>query len=624
VKYSSKGSSLNFGMRKQVGALGVAMCLALVAPGARAASNDGPPSGDPAQLFQQNCGSCHDHPKDRIPSRAVIARRSPDEVMQILTNGSMRVQAGGLAMNDRVGIATYLTGKAPTGRFAPTAETNPCAAGAAAVGDAGAGWNGWGRDIANTRFQGEPGITAAQVPRLKLKWAFGYRSSYVYGQPTLVGGRVYVTSSSGRVYALDAKTGCTYWTYDAAAPVRTAVSIARIHGGLRALFGDDASFVYALDAASGKLLWKRQLDAHPAARITGAPVFYGQRLYVPLSSLEELAAPTPGYECCKFRGSVAALDIATGRVLWRTYTIASAPHPYRKSATGTQLYGPAGGSVWSAPTLDPSHDLLYVGTGNSYTDVPTQHTDSILALRMSTGVVAWANQLRPKDNYIVGCDTPQSAGTGSCPRTLGPDVDFGTSPILTTLPDGARLLITGEKSGRVYALDPANGQERWHAQVGVGSSLGGIEWGGAADAERLYAPVSDAAATQGPPGGLVALRLSDGQPVWRAAPLPPRCSWGARGCLAAQSQAVTAIPGVVFSGSEDGHLRAYASGDGRVIWDMDTAQSFATVNGVPAAGGSLDNGGPTLAGGILFVNSGYGRILGEPGNALLAFSVDGH
>lgn len=618
-----KGLALNFGIRKLFCPLSIALSVVLVGPGARAANSDGPPSSDPAQLFLQNCAACHDHPKDRIPPRAVIARRSPDEIMQTLTNGSMRAQAAGLGMNDRVGIATYLTGKAPVGRLAPTPETNPCAAGAAPVADTGPAWNGWGRDLANTRFQAEPGITAAQVPRLKLKWAFGYRSTYVYGQPTLVGGRVYVTSSSGRVYSLDAKSGCTYWTYDAVAPVRTAVSIARVHGGLRALFGDDASFVYALDAANGKLLWKRQMDKHPAARITGAPVFYGQRLYVPLSSLEELSAPAPSYECCKFRGSIAALNIATGRLLWRSYTIAQAPHAYRKSPAGTQLYGPAGGSVWSAPTLDPSHDLLYVGTGNSYTDLPAPHTDSILALRMSTGAVAWANQLRTKDNYIVGCDTPQTAGTGNCPQALGPDVDFGTSPILTKLPNGDPILLTGEKSGRVYALNPATGEERWHAQVGVGSSLGGIEWGGAADSERLYAPVSDAAATQGPPGGLVALRLSDGKQLWRAAPLPPRCSWGTRGCLAAQSQAVSAIPGVVFSGSEDGHLRAYNSGDGRVIWDMDTAQSYATVNGVPGAGGSLDNGGPTLAGGILFVNSGYGRIMGEPGNVLLAYSVDG-
>ena len=579
-------------------------------------------AADPASLYQANCAACHDHPAARVPPRELIARRSPDEVMQILTSGPMRTQAAALTMNDRVAVATYLTGKAPTGRLAQAPEPNRCGAPAVAT-DAGPGWNGWGHDLANTRYQDDPGLSAAQVPRLKLRWAFGYRATYVYGQPTLVGGRVYVSSSSGRVYSLDARTGCTWWTYDAAAAVRTAVSVARVHGALRVAFGDDSSFVYVLDADHGRLLWKRRLDPHPAARITGAPAFHGERLFVPVSSLEELAAPSPGYPCCTFRGSVAALDLDTGRLLWRTYTIPEAPRPYRKSPTGTQQYGPAGGSVWSAPTLDPDHDLLYVGTGNSYTDVPTAHTDSILALRMSTGTLVWANQLRLRDNYVVGCETPQSAGQGNCPRTLGPDVDFGTSPILRTLADGTRLLLTGEKSGRIYALDPATGAERWHAQVGVGSSLGGIEWGSATDPERLYAPVSDAAAPNGKPGGLVAVRLRDGQQLWRAPPPPAVCSWGPHNCLAAQSQAATAIPGLVFSGSEDGHLRAYASADGRIVWDIDTAQAYTTVNGVAAAGGSLDHGGPTLANGMLFVNSGYGRIVGAPGNVLLAYSVDG-
>ena len=598
--------------------------LSLAAFTTRAGTSDGPPTADPGTLYQRNCAACHDHPTSRIPARAAIARHSPDEVMQTLTGGVMRTQAAGLSMNDRVAVATYLTGKAPVGRLAPVPETNRCPAPHAPAVDSGPIWNGWGGDLANTRFQNDPGLSAADVPHLKLKWAFGYRATYVYGQPTLVGGRVYVTSSSGRVYSLDAKSGCTYWTFDAAAPVRTAVSVAQVGGALRVVFGDDSSFVYLLDADHGRLLWKRQLDPHPAARITGAPAVQGERVYVPVSSLEELSAPTPTYECCKFRGSVAALDIHTGRVLWRTYTVSQKAQPYRKNAQGTQLYGPAGGSVWSAPTLDPENDLLYVGTGNSYTDVPTEHTDSILALRMSSGAVVWANQLRTKDNYIVSCDTAASAGQGNCPQTLGPDVDFGTSPILRKLAGGGRVLLTGEKSGRVYGLDPQTGHERWHAQVGVGSSLGGIEWGGAADADRLYAPVSDAAAAQGRPGGLIALSLVDGRQLWRAAPRPPVCSWGPNNCLAAQSQAATAIPGVVFSGSEDGHLRAYASADGHLVWDVDTAQAYSTVNGVPAAGGSLDNGGPTLAGGMLFVNSGYGRIVGEPGNVLLAFSVDGH
>jgi polyvinyl alcohol dehydrogenase (cytochrome) len=600
-------------------------CAISWCPTASAGPKDGPPSASGAQLYQGFCSTCHDHPKDRIPAREVIAKRTPEEVMQALTSGIMRTQAAGLNMNDRVAIATFLTGKAPTNRAAPP-EINLCSPQVPArVDGRGRDWNGWGRDLDNSRYQPGPGLAAADVPRLRLKWAFGYRASYVYGQPTIVGGRLYVSSSAGRVYSLDARTGCTHWTFDADDGVRTAISIAKIAGNARLMtfFGDDAATVYALDSNNGKLIWKRKLDSHPDARITGAPVLYDQHLYVPVSSLEELSAPAPGYECCKFRGSVAALDARDGTVLWQTYTIQRKPRPYRKTSTGTQLYGPAGGAVWSAPTLDPKRKLVYVGTGNSYTDVPTEHTDSILALEMDTGAIRWANQLHAHDNYIVGCDSSISAGQGDCPRTLGPDVDFGTSPILRSLPDGRQILLTGEKSGQIYGIDPDSGKQLWAAQVGIGSSLGGLEWGAAADPTRLYAAVSDAMATTAKPGGLVALRISDGKQMWRAEPPNPVCSWGPRNCLAAQSQAVSAIPGVVFSGSEDGHLRAYASSDGHVVWDFDTAQSFQTVNGVPASGGSLDNGGPTIAGGMVYVNSGYGRILGQPGNLLLAFSLEG-
>ncbi|HUI58822.1 MAG TPA: PQQ-binding-like beta-propeller repeat protein, partial [Steroidobacteraceae bacterium] len=517
-------------------------------------------------------------------------------------------------------------GRAPTGNLNTGPEGNLCAARGEATLGGGSNWNGWGGALDNSRYQPEPGLVAADVPRLKVKWAFGYRATHIYGQPTIVGGRVYVTSSTGRVYSLDARTGCTYWTFDAAAAVRTAISIVKIQGDpastVAAVFGDDSALVYALNADNGTLLWKSRLDRHPDARITGAPAFYGQRLYVPVSSLEELSAAAPGYECCKFRGSVAALDIHQGKVIWQAYTIDQKPKPYRKTVNGTQLYGPAGGAIWSAPTLDPERNLLYVGTGNSYTDVPTERTDSILALDMGTGAFRWVNQLRAKDNYIVGCDAPERAGKDRCPQTLGPDVDFGASPILRTLPDGRQVLLTGEKSGRVYGLDPQSGGLLWTAQVGVGSSLGGIEWGGAADANQLYVAVSDAAATTARPGGLIALRIDDGKQVWRTDPPAAVCSWGTRNCIGAQSQAVSAIPGAVFSGSQDGHLRAYASANGRVIWDFDTAQAFATVNGIAGVGGSLDNGGATVADGMVYVNSGYGRIIGQPGNLLLAFAPD--
>jgi polyvinyl alcohol dehydrogenase (cytochrome) len=310
-----------------------ALLLMLGTTAAWSGTKDGPASAPGSALYQQFCSGCHDHPKDRIPARDVIAKRTPDEVMQILTNGLMRTQAAGLNMNDRVAVATFLTGKAPTGNVGNAPEGNLCASSAIAASDTGSGWNGWGHDLDNSRYQPKPGLTAADVPHLKVKWAFGYRATYIYGQPTIVGGRVYATSSSGRVYSLDAKTGCTHWTFDAPQAVRTAVSVIKISGrsGFATVFGDDSSTVYVLDADSGKLIWKKKLNQHPDARITGAPVFHQQRLYVPVSSLEELAAAAPGYECCKFRGSVAALDAHDGALIWQTYIIGQQPRPYRKT-----------------------------------------------------------------------------------------------------------------------------------------------------------------------------------------------------------------------------------------------------------------------------------------------------
>lgn len=583
-----------------------------------------PPPATGEELYGKYCSQCHDHPGERIPGRELIQKRSPDEVLQILATGPMRTQAAGLNMNERNALVTFLTGSAPSGSGSLAPEPNTCAGASASVSPGTGDWNGWGRDLDNSRFQPHPGLTAADVPHLRLKWAFGYRgTSSVYGQPSIIGDRVYASSTAGRVYALDLHSGCTHWTFDAAAAVRTAVRVADLgtarHPRLAAIFGDDSSTVYALEAASGQLIWKQRLEHHPDARITGAPAFLAQRLYVPVSSLEELSAPLPGYECCTFRGSVVALDARTGHLIWRTYTIDEAAHPYGTTANGVRRLGPAGGAVWSSPTLDPKRRLVFVGTGNSYTDVPTAHTDSILALDMRTGAIRWANQLRTRDNYIVGC-SPDAASQGNCPDAPGPDADFGMSPILRTLPRGGQVLITGQKSGHVYGLEPARGRVLWTSHVGTGSALGGIEWGSAADREHVYVAVSDAAADK--PGGFSALRISDGTVLWHADPPPAVCSWGTRNCLASQSQAVSAIPGVAFAGSQDGHLRAYDSASGRVIWDVDTAQSYTTVNGVPAAGGSLDGGGATLAGGMLLVNSGYGRILGQPGNVLLAFGVD--
>lgn len=614
----------------------LALALTLLAGCGAALAAELPPAPAGSSLYAERCASCHDHPRDRVPPRAQLQTRSPEEVAQALTSGAMRAQSVGLNINDINALATLLTGRAPGPELRPPAEQYLCAAHPAPRPAASGDWNGWGRDEDNSRYQPQPGLAPEDLPRLAVKWAFGLRGTSVYGQPAVVGGRLYVSSSTGRLYSIDAASGCVHWSFDAQAAARTAVTVAALPRGLTAFFGDDSATVYAVDAADGGLLWKQQLDAHAMARITGAPVFRAGRLYVPISSLEEAPASDAKYPCCSFRGGVAALDAATGQVLWHTRVIAEESRPYRRSSSGTQLYGPAGGAVWNAPTIDTRRGLLYVGTGNSYTDIATSTTNAVVAIGLATGRIRWVRQLNRADNWVIGCAAPRvspcpkgascrGAGEANCPTSVGPDADFGVSPILRTLSDGRQVLLAGQKSGLVHALDPDHeGRRLWVSSAGQGGTLGGIEWGMAADAATVYAPISNVYGMGGhEPGGLAAIDIATGRVRWSAPPLQVECSFGARGCSGAQSQAATLIPGAVFSGAQDGHLRAYAATDGRVLWDFDTAHAFPTVNGVAAVGGSLDHGGPVLVDGVLYVLSGYGRINGQPGNLLLALSVDG-
>jgi polyvinyl alcohol dehydrogenase (cytochrome) len=442
-----------------------------------------------------------------------------------------------------------------------------------------------------------------------------------------------VGSQGGKVYSLSAATGCIHWWYEAQTLVRTAVSIGHIEsesgGSYAAFFGDNSGVVYAVGAATGKLLWQVKVDSHPAARITGSPIYDRGRLYVPVSSGEEAAASAPDYQCCRFRGSVVALDGATGKQIWRTYTISEEAHPTKKNKNGTQLWGPSGAGIWSSPTIDVKRNVLYVTTGDNYSHPSTATSDAFLAMDLDSGKLLWSRQITASDVWNTAC---RMADKSNCPETSGPDFDFGASPILVTLSNGRQALVAGQKSGIVYAVDPdASGEVLWQVRIGKGGTLGGIEWGSAADQSNVYVGLSDitrilvpgSISTDTDPkqgGGMFALSLEKGERVWYTA--PPGCGERKR-CSPAQSAAISAIPGAAFSGSVDGHLRAYSTKDGSILWDFDTVGSYKTVNGVEARGGSMDGGGPAIAGGMVFVNSGYVIWGGMPGNVLLAFSVDG-
>ncbi len=584
-------------------------------PALRAA--EAPPG---AALYNAKCAACHDNSTEvRIPKRTEIATRTPESVFTTLASGAMVTQAAGLTESERRAIAKFVTGKDFSS--APATLTGQCTTPAKALTISSTDWNGWGVDSDNSRFQPKSGLSAADIPKLKLKWAFGFPGDrQAFSQPAIVGGRLFVGSAGGPVYSLDAASGCTYWSFKAAAGVRTAILIAKAKTGGKyvAYFGDLGANIYALDAESGRLLWQKKLDDHPSARITGSPVLNSGRLYVPVSSLEEGSAARQQYECCTFRGSLVALDAATGNQIWKTYAIADAPKPYKKSKVDTQLYGPAGAAIWSAPTADAKRKLIYAATGDSYTDVDVDTDDAILAFSMDSGKIVWKSQVLEHDDFIVGCPNAPN-----CPVANGPDYDFGTSPILRSLGHGKQILVIGQKSGIVWGLDPdKQGKVLWQTKIGAGGALGGVEWGHAADEQNTYAAVSDKTARTGGMPGLYALKIATGEKIW-GTPGPAVTCATPTACVPAQSAAVSVMSGAVFSGAINGHFRAYSTKTGEIIWDFDTARAFDTVNNVPAKGGSIDGPGPAIANGMVYTNSGYGAFGGSAGNVLLAFSVDG-
>jgi polyvinyl alcohol dehydrogenase (cytochrome) len=571
-------------------------------------------------VFQQHCVSCHGNPAfERAPTPAILRTMSPERIYTALTSGIMKPVGDTLSDTDRRRVAESLAGQFLGSQKAGdvAAMQNRCTDNPP-LHDAGdQDWNGWGNGAANNRFQSAAaaGLTAATVANLKLKWAFGFPGgTSAFGQPTVVAGRVFVGSDIGYVYSLDAASGCVYWSYRAGAGVRNAMTVGPITTAgkthLAVYFGDLKANAYAIDAHTGAGIWKTHVEKHFATRVTAAPALYKGRLYVPISAWEGFQARVLDYACCTAVGSVSALDANTGKRLWKTYTIAQKPQPTHKNAQGVQQWAPAGVPVWNTPTIDPLHHAVYFGTGDASTYPAPATTDAILALDLNTGKRLWSHQIYEGDSFIVGC-----AGAGkteNCPPQLGPDWDVPMSPMLTHLKDGRSLVVFAMKPGDVMALDVGKqGALVWrddHGKPASGTSRNrGPIWGGAIDERYAYVPCST--------NGIAAVTLADGHEQW-CAPLDtttdPKVGYSA---------AITVIPGVLIAGGSDGSLWALSTDDGHTLWKYQTAAAFQTVNGVPAHGGSIVSAGATVAGGMVFVGSGYGVVAESPGNVLLAFGL---
>lgn len=571
-------------------------------------------------VFNRVCSACHKPEGDtgldaRAPHEETLRQFPPERIYAALTSGKMQAQGSGLSDKERRQVAEWLSGRGLGGADGDAARMKNRCDFKPRFDTAKALWNGWSPGLGNGRFQDakHAGLTAADLPRLKLKWAFGIPGGVeTSSQPTVYGQTVFFGSDAGNVYAVDSATGCVHWSFLAGAGVRSApLVVPHGKGGHAVVFGDYKANLYAVDASTGKLIWQNRVDDQALSRITGAAAYYDGVVYVGTSSSEEISGLQANYECCRMRGSVNAIDAETGKRVWKFYTIPKKAEVIGTRADGKKKWGPAGLGVWSAPTIDPKRGLVYVTTGDTFTVPAEPLSDSVVALKLKTGQVAWSFQATRDDSYMTGCSAANQGP--NCPETNGPDYDFGSSVVLTTLPNGKQILVGGHKGGAVLALDPdRKGKLLWSEILGakMASARGDIVFGGAVDHTAAYYALQEN-------HGVASVDLKTGRTRWILHTQPP----ADRATRAGSAAAVTLIPGAMLNGGWDGVLRAYSTEDGHELWRYDTVKAFDTVNGAPAKGGSMGAPGATVAGGMLFVGSGYiGTSNGMPGNVMLAFA----
>ena len=578
--------------------------------------------------YQLFCAECHEGSLLEAPRRAAFDLYTPQRIVDVLEFGSMATSGMALTREEKRNVAYYLSGdrydesRTETASFSCESKLDSSSSLSQAIV-----WNGWGGKTGNARHQAaETIINKDNVDQLALKWAFAFPSATrARSQPVVTPEVTYIGSQDGTIYALDNSSGCPWWTFSADAEVRGAIYVDTDELGLpeTLLFGDFSASAYAVNAQTGKLIWKKKVHEHPQATLTGSVIAHDDIVVVPVSSLEVLLAARTEYSCCSFRGALVALSISSGDELWRTYTT-DEPRPTIISTAGIQQYGPSGAPIWSSPTIDAERNLVYAGTGENYSSPANDLSDAVLALDLDTGEIIWSAQLTKDDAWNGAC----SRNTPNCPEEDGPDYDIGASPILTQDENGQDIIMVGQKSGMVYALDPANnGALIWEQRAGSGGTMGGIHYGMSSNGDKLFVGVSDLPTNNpynvGPAHpGVHAMNPSTGEILWRN-DLPDKCVDSQFLCWRGISAAVSSTSELVFAGGLDGILRAFDVDDGKILWETNTNQSFGLRNGIKARGGSIESDGPVIANGQVYITSGYEKWAETPGNVLLVYSLHG-
>ncbi len=593
-----------------------------------AATPDSLPAMTAAERYEAHCAGCHGNPdiKRAVP-KEMLARLNPAQISFALTNGTMKSQGDALGTSGIIELVEHLS--AGRTRYAPSPE-DFCETLAI---DPEPIVSRWGISPSNTAHlpAGSSTITSENVDTLEVQWVFGLPDvANARSQPVITRDTIVIAATSGHLFALDRHRGCIRWHRVLDAPPRTAITL----GGSEVLYvGDVEAHVNAFDVHTGDLIWRRDVSITEHSFLTGAAIEHEQILIVPLSIYEVGLAVDPEHECCRSHGGIVALDVKDGTHLWTFHTTEPATRQ-GETEHGVPSWGPSGAPIWSTPTIDAERRVVYVGTGQNASQPATSTSDAIIALDLDTGAVAWQFQAIAGDAYNIACD--QRPPGPNCPKWRGPDHDFGAAVMIVKDSRGHDLLIAGQKSGDVYALDPDNdGTIVWQNKVGAGSALGGIHWGMATNGRMLFLPVADPPYPipgYRPKPGLYALDVDNGEMVWdhpvergcktnlfeyfARESLYPECSFFYG--LSAQPLGVNDL---VFSAGLDGRLRAHDQHSGDVLWQFESRRSFTAVNGIETHGGSIDVAGALAAGDFLYSQSGYAQFGQLPGNALIAFKV---
>lgn len=585
------------------------------------------------ELFADNCASCHiggNVPK--APDFTWLEMMSPDAIHSAMTDGVMQLQAEHLSANEKRELTEWITRQDIEDINKVERPVPPMCEGKAAEFDISspAPKIGWGHDTARHSPKDVAGFDADDLKNMELKWAFAYPGALrARSQPSIAMGAIYTGSQDGTVYAFDLETGCAKWIFRAPAEVRTAIVIssepASADAPPLAFFGDLMGKFYTVNALTGDLVWSKRMDDHPSTTLTGSPAYHDGNLYIPVSSLEVIAAADPNYACCTFRGKVVKVDARSGKIIWEHFTVVGEPKKVGKTSVGTPIISPSGAPVWSSPAIDEKRGLIYFGSGENYSSPTDGNSDAIIAVDMKLGERVWTKQSYDNDAWNVACMMVENP---NCPPEDGPDFDHGSSMILADLDDGKEIMFVGFKDGRVMGLDPdKKGETLWTVKVGRGSIQGGVHFGMATDGTKVYAPINDMNDTRNGDildpelarPGIHTIDARNGKVLWSHVQKNV-CPENLKFCDPGVSAAITSFPGGVIAGHMDGFIRGYDGETGKVLWEYDTKQTVKTVNNIQGSGGSMSGAGAAIAAGHIAVNSGYGLYSHSPGNLLLVFA----